>query len=75
MSAEGQIAAAAPTVGRIVHYFDNEHHLAALVVHVHDHAEGVVNLAVFNPQGLPFPVEKVPYSADPVAGSWHWPER
>lgn len=46
-----------PTIGRVVHFyganFDTiDPPMAAMVVHVHD--DRLVNLAIFNRQGVPF---------------------
>lgn len=77
----------APTVGRIVHYvsygtpggeFTSECR-AAIVAAIPEMLSeqrndgSVVDLVVFNPQGLFF--NRVPYSPEPKGGTWHWPER
>ncbi len=73
-----------PSVGRIVHYtsygtpggeFPSVCR-AAIIAEVCEEAAdveaGLLGLAVFNPQGLYF--NRVPYSAEPKGGTWHWPE-
>jgi len=76
-------------VGRIVHYvsygtpggeFTSECR-AAIVAEVpgasairgHVDPRQLLGLVVFSPQGLFF--NRVPYSAEPKGGTWHWPER
>ena len=78
--------AAAPSVGRIVHYRSfgtpGGEYLsacrAAVVTEVDDPSDGntSVGLAVLNPTGLFFN-QRVPYAGDggrPRGGTWHWPE-
>lgn len=71
-------------IGRIVHYvsygtpggeFEPEHR-AAIIAGIPDgpglQGDQVVDLVVFNPTGLFF--NRVPFSAEPKGGTWHWPE-
>lgn len=69
-----------PTVGRIVHYvsygtpggeFKSE--CRAAIIAGAESLSPLVDLVVFNPQGLFFNV--VPYSEEHKGGTWHWPER
>ena len=78
------------TEGRIVHYvLDYGHkkgeHRAAMVVYVHDHGSGLVDLLIFT-RKVDFPAsdhpghtwfkEKVPFSKIPQEdGHWHWIEK
>lgn len=73
-----------PTVGRIVHYvsygtpggeFLPEHRAAIIagVPFAGNPGDDLLDLVVFNPQGLFF--NRVPYSEEPKGGTWHWPER
>lgn len=75
-----------PTVGRIVHYtsygtpggeFASECRAAIIAGVKNDSGGDVVDLVVFNPQGIFF--NRVPYDAGDGAGysggTWHWPER
>lgn len=74
-----------PSVGRIVHYVSYgtpggeyvPEHRAAIIASLPDGPEfeddQVVDLVVFNPEGLFF--NRVPYSAEPKGGTWHWPEQ
>jgi hypothetical protein len=79
-----------PAIGRIVHYvsygtpggeFLPEHRAAIIAGVTEPDGPGaqpevdaqVCDLVVFNPQGLFF--NRVPYSAEPKGGTWHWPER
>lgn len=70
-----------PSIGRVVHYVYKGQHCAAvitdpayLVYNVEEAPIAKVALTVF------FPMEPLPmvavadYSADPVPGTWHWPE-
>jgi hypothetical protein len=70
-----------PSIGRIVRYvsygtpggeFAPEHRAAIIAgFQEADNDALVVDLVVFNPQGLFF--NRVPYSAEPKGGTWHWP--
>lgn len=70
--------------GRIVHYTAyNGTCLAAVVMGIWDKEHGMVNLVVFTDMpnvngvmnfGIQFHRE-VYYSEQPLAGTWHWPER
>lgn len=69
-----------PSIGRIVHYMrygtpGGEHKAEpspAVITQVLDD-EGTCMLFVMNPSGLYF--NKTPYSKEPKAGSWSWPQR
>jgi hypothetical protein len=72
-----------PSIGRIVHFVQNNVHYAALVVKVW--TDTTVNLRVF-PNGsdeiVPGAIHprtdiatSVSYSSDNAEWSWHWPER
>jgi hypothetical protein len=71
-----------PSVGRIVHYTSygtpgGEYPSvcrAAVIAAVDNEAAMSVDLVVLNPEGLFFN-KGVPYSDDPIGGTWHWPER
>jgi hypothetical protein len=72
-----------PSVGRIVHYESygtpgGEYQSmcrAAIIAEVLDgDTHGVVNLVVFNPQGLFFNVSHQDEETK-RGGTWHWPER
>lgn len=73
------------TVGRIVHYIDNDdEHRAAIVVYVWNKESGLVNLQVFNngqygdpyhaPEGA-YLKTSVQYSEQPTTNTWHWVEK
>ncbi|MBJ6362130.1 hypothetical protein ACFOQM_12590 [Paenibacillus sp. GCM10012307] len=60
-----------PSIGRIVHYIDEEGKTyAALIVGIFD---GVVNLSVWNEFGKQFNVLNVRQGNEP--GQWNWPPR
>lgn len=70
---------APPSVGRIVHYFDNDDEvaftppLAAIVTAVI--TTHTVALTVFGVDRPPYNVARVPASETPKAGHWCWPPR
>lgn len=70
---------ARPSVGRIVHYFDNDDEvaftppLAAIVTAVI--TTHTVALTVFGTNCTPYNVARVPASETPKAGHWCWPPR
>jgi hypothetical protein len=77
------------TEGRIGHYVAcNNRHLAAIVIGYSD--DGRADLAVFTNmqnvngeknfglqfhQNIPYDLDMVNQDAEPLAGTWHWPER
>lgn len=79
-----------PSVGRLVHYVQPQiiskvealagvhakphYHLAAIIVAVQK--DGSVCLTVFSPEDTSLSFTKgTPYSENPDAHTWHWPER
>lgn len=70
---------ARPSVGRIVHYYDNDDEvaftppLAAIVTAVN--GTHVVCLTVFAVDRSPYNVARVPASEKPMPGAWCWPPR
>jgi hypothetical protein len=86
---EPQIA----SVGRIVHYTSlgsapqdgvqkyAPECRAAIITRVDDLPQGLVSLAVLNPegffftQGVAFDTEKLALNGSATPGTWHWPER
>jgi len=66
-----------PTIGRIVHVGGAAPGtiVPALVVAVHADDEMAVALTVFQPNGPPYSLDRVPYGADPGPHSWSWPPR
>lgn len=70
---------ARPSVGRIVHYYDNDDEvaftppLAAIVTAVI--TTHTVSLTVFDTNRAPYNVARVPASETPKAGHWCWPPR
>lgn len=73
-----------PTVGRIVHVYNDSTPLAAIIVAVD--ADDAVSLAVFTGRGM-YPYlstrlepqmlfqDRVPFSAEPKPGYWSWPPK
>ncbi|AUS34617.1 hypothetical protein C1M55_28215 [Rhodococcus qingshengii] len=68
-----------PTVGRIVHYTDDESRppLAAIITAVDDYTdEGRVFLHLFDPSGTRLcELSRIPFSQTPKAFHWSWPPR
>ena len=71
-----------PTVGRMVHYqsygtpggeFKSEPR-AAIITEVTNKDTDEVSLCIMNPTGLFFS-RCIPFSAEPKAGCWSWPQR
>lgn len=63
-----------PTVGRIVHYVnENGEHCAAIVAKVW--SDTCVNLTLFTPNGGTESRTSASYDELPRSYSWHWPER
>lgn len=70
-----------PSIGRIVHYHSygtpggefKPEPRAAIIAAVVGEPGGVVDLVVFNPQGLFF--NRVLFSETPKPGHWSWPPR
>lgn len=61
-----------PTVGRIVHFAEDNGPYAALVTYVN--ADGSINLATFGSKSLYFQ-HNVLFDADGMKGTWRWPPR
>ena len=64
------------SVGRIVHVVCGSEDVAAIVTRVRDHCEGgdCVVVTAFPPGRPPVSLAHVPYSADALPYTWHWPE-
>lgn len=69
-----------PTIGRIVHFVPptdagwQSQHMAAIITYVH--GDTMVNLCVFDPDGLAIGMSSVEEERGGTAPrSWHWPER
>ena len=69
-----------PSVGRIVHYVDNDGgwaHRAAIITEVLPDNESTtqpVALCVFGVRGLLFPSPVLFDASGETFGTWHWPE-
>ena len=70
-----------PSIGRVVHFVYGETHVPAiitdpalLVYNVEVAPIAKVALTVFLPMEPQVLVTVADYSADPVPGTWHWPE-
>lgn len=64
-----------PSIGRIVHYFDGNIAVAAIIVHVDE--SGLVNLTLFLPDGGTAYRGRVSQFEEgkPQANTWNWPPR
>ena len=67
---------AAPSVGRIVHYVDeNNDCIAALITEANDTSESqMVELTIFPPGASPEVKENVEIDSSHSPNTWHWPE-
>jgi hypothetical protein len=65
-----------PSVGRIVHYWKNQHRYAAIITDVFDNS--TVHLTLFSP-GLTQYAYDVPFATEngdlTLNDGWRWPER
>ncbi len=63
-----------PTIGRIVHYYDNRHCEAQAAMIVYVHSNECVNLCVFTNSGSTTPADSIhlrqPEKSQPLLGSW-----
>ncbi|MDP3768205.1 MAG: hypothetical protein Q8S13_09330 [Dehalococcoidia bacterium] len=71
-----------PTVGQIVHYYQDDRTPLAAIITAVDPVNRV-QLTVFWPRDAPFPVRdhhgnistRVPFAEAPTPGHWSWPPR
>ncbi len=75
-------AIAGLTEGRMVHFIDSDsnEHRPAIIVKVHDHGTGRVNLQVFNTapeqgSGSVWAVDAMFSEEGKKRGTWHWIEK